>query len=123
MLAKGGTVDSREPAGTTNEFIDLDCERVDVVGTMVLLESARRAGPRRYRSGEGFGVVSNVAKDKSGTDVDKVMAEAGIVLIDFLGSDTRAESSFDMKGCPASDRLEEPEVETVESEDEEACEG
>lgn len=84
----------------------------------VLLESALRA-PRRYRSGEGFAGASSIDIDKSEIE-ERVRGSIGeLFAVDFLAS-LIAMSSFVPRAGAISDWLEEPDVEMVESDEEDA---
>lgn len=106
------------------------CPSCGVVGTEVLLSALRCT--RRYRSGDAFGVASKFVNDKSGTDVDRLIVESGrlssAVLLSCSSEDLgrccakTAVSSLD-PFCGTIERLDEPDDETVESEEEDACVG
>jgi hypothetical protein len=90
-----------------------------VAVVMVLLESARRA-PRRYLSGEGFTGASPRDRERSEMGDDNVRGRTGTVsAIGFLPSPT-AMSSLDPNAGATRDRLDEPEVDTVESDEDDA---
>jgi hypothetical protein len=98
------------------------CAEVGATVATVLLESALRP-PRRYLSGEGFAGESSMESDRSGVEEDSVRGRIGAVsVIDFLTSPT-AKSSFEPNAGATKDRLEDPDVDTVESDEEDACDG
>jgi hypothetical protein len=71
--------------------------------------------PRRYRPGEGFtGASLLIENERSGIVVDSVI-DGAILSMGFLMS----LSSLVPAGGPAEERLEEPDVDTVESDEEE----
>jgi hypothetical protein len=89
-----------------------------VTAVTVLLESALRV-PRRYRSGEGLTGASSIDIDKSEMEgsVRGIIGELSVV--DFLASPI-AISSFVPNTGATRDRLEEPDVDTVESDEDDA---
>ena len=90
---------------------------VPPVGT--LFDESVRPAPRRYRPGEGFvGASPAIENERSGIEVERVI-EGATLSMGFL----RSLSSFTPMVAPPDERLEEPEVETVESEEDEGWEG
>lgn len=69
--------------------------------------------------------MSERASERSGTDVDRFIAEAEKPsTVDFLRSDEPITlSSFDANCAAAIERLDEPDVDTVESDEDDGCEG
>lgn len=76
----------------------------------MLLDESVLSGLRLYRPGEGFAGAPLTERDRSGTGLDK----------DRVDSNPSAlPSSLATCWALARERLDEPEVETVESEEEE----
>jgi hypothetical protein len=93
------------------------CVGVEAPVGMLVDESVLPA-PRRYLPGEGFAGASPNESERSGMLVFSVI-DGAMSLSGFL----RSLSSRVPTGGPAEERLEDPEVETVESDEEEGCEG
>lgn len=84
----------------------------------MLVDESVLPAPRLYRPGDGLTGASPKESERSGIEVDSVIA-GDKLSIGFLMS----LSSFDTSGGPARERLEDPDVDTVESEEDEGCEG
>jgi hypothetical protein len=92
---------------------------VDEDVEVLLVESALPA-PRRYRPGEGFtGASEEMLNDRSGTDMERVNEDDNASTADFLAP----LSSFAGNDGAASERFDEPDVDTVESDDEDGYVG
>lgn len=116
-----GALGSLGKVGATGATTEGDWGAGLGVDDVVPLESVRRV-LRRYRSGEGFAGASNAAKDRSGTGVLRPVAEAvKLSTTDRLFSGARAKSSLACASGPTIDRLDDPEVEAVESDDDEGA--
>lgn len=126
MVLSGGRL-GRGDAELTDAAAGGDCcVGVGVEGDIVpLLVDSVLLAARRYLPGDGFTgaseakVDSDMEKERSGEDVEKLMEGATSSTMDFL----TAVSSLAAKAGVARERFEEPEVDTVESEEEEGCEG
>src|SRR5256885_798293 len=83
-----GAVDTAPPCG--------DCVGV----AFELFDESARRGPRRYRSGDGLTGASVAEKERSGTNVDSVIADVEkLSIVDFPVPDDNVESSFEANGC------------------------
>jgi hypothetical protein len=91
-------------------------EAVEPVGT--LLDESVLPAPRRYRPGDGFTGESPTENERSRFEVERVI-DGAMLSIGFLASP----SSLVAAAGPAEERLEDPDVDTVESEEEEGWEG
>lgn len=117
----GGTLLCRAAPEKADAPIDGDCwvgVGVDEEAVPLLLESVLPA-PRRYLPGEGFTGASDREKERSGTEVESVIEAGKLSTADFL----RSLSSLEGNAGATSERLDEPEVDTVESDEDEGCEG
>lgn len=93
------------------------CVGVEAPVGMLVDESVLPA-PRLYRPGDGLTGPSPKESERSGIEVDSVI-DGAMLSTGFLMS----LSSLDTSGGPVDERLEDPDVDTVESEEEEGCEG
>lgn len=84
-----------------------------------LFEESVLLALRRYRPGEGFVGASDSDKDRSGTEVERVIEAGKLSTTDFL----KSLSSLAENEGATSERFDEPDVDTVESDDEDGCEG
>jgi hypothetical protein len=84
----------------------------------MLVDESVRPAPRRYRPGDGFAGASPNESERSGMLVFSVI-DGAMSPIGFL----RSLSSLVPIGGPADERLDDPEVDTVESDEEEGCDG
>lgn len=92
---------------------------VDAEGPVeILVDESVLAAARLYRPGDGLTGASPTESERSGMEVESEIDGARLS-IGFLAS----LSSFESGGWPADERLEDPEVDTVESDEEEGCEG
>ena len=89
---------------------------VDPVGT--LFDESVRPGARRYRPGDGFTGDSPTENERSRLVVASVM-DGAMLSMGFLVSP----SSLAAADGPAKERLDDPEVDIVESDEEEGWEG
>jgi hypothetical protein len=103
--------------GGTDALAEGDCW-VGVVAVTLVEESVLLAF-RRYLPGEGFTGASGRDNERSGTDVERFIEAGRLSMTDFL----KSPSSRAANDGAASERLEEPEVETVESDDEDGWVG
>jgi hypothetical protein len=78
----------------------------------MLVDESVRPAPLLYRPGDGLTGRSPTEKERSGTEVERVMDEAK------LSAGFRLSPSRGICEGLAKERLDEPEVETVESEEE-----
>lgn len=86
------------------------------VVTAALLEESVLLAARRYRPGEGFTGASGKDSDRSGTGVESPNEGGRLSMTDFL----KSPSSRVVNDVATSERLEELDVDTVESDDEDA---
>jgi hypothetical protein len=84
-----------------------------------LVEESLLPAPRRYRPGWGLAWASVMENERSGSDVEKLIIVGISSTMDFL----IAGSTLAGKEGPGSERLDEPDVDTVESDEEDWCDG
>jgi hypothetical protein len=83
----------------------------------MLVDESVRPAPLLYRPGDGLTGRSPTEKERSGIEVDRVMDEAK------LSAGFRLSPSLGMCEGLAEERLEEPDVDTVESEEDDGWVG
>lgn len=117
----GGTLLERDTPVVVGAPIDGGCwVGVGVDDDAVpLLEESVLPAARRYRPGEGFTGASDIESERSGTAVESEIGAGLASPTGFLVST----SSLIVKDGATSEALDEPEVETVESDDDDGCDG
>lgn len=105
--------------GGTGAVTEGDCWVGVVTVALTLAEESVLLAVRRYRPGDGLTEASSMDKERSGTDVERLMEAGRLSMTDFL----KSPSSRAVNEGAASERLDEPDVDTVESEDEDAWVG
>lgn len=89
---------------------------MEPVGT--LFDESDLPAPRRYRPGDGFTGDSPIENERSRL-VEERVSDGAMLSIGFLAS----LSSLAATAVPAEERLEDPDVDTVESDEEDGWEG